>query len=136
MPLHLVTIPFYLMIALNSLLRAKYHFARLMMELAVIQYRIHISYVFLAFSEYFYEGSPTWVQNVNPILTQYKRMAPIMDTILDMSSYTDVTKYHNIQLMKQSLQLPASDPVTKYHNIQLMKHSLQLPASDPERSFL
>ena len=69
-----------------------------------------ITYVFLAFSDLSYPDAPTWVDDVEPILTQFKRMAPIMDTILNMSSYEDVTQHQNIQLLTQSLRLPASDP--------------------------
>ena len=69
-----------------------------------------ITYVFLAFSDLSYSETPTWVDDVEPILTQFKRMAPIMDTILDMSSYKDVTQHQNIELLALSLRIPASDP--------------------------
>lgn len=70
-----------------------------------------ISFAFLAYSDVDYSGStPNWVDDVEPILAQFARLAPIMDTILDMGSYADVTKSHNINLMRETLLLDFEDP--------------------------
>ena len=70
-----------------------------------------INFAFLAFSDVDYSDStPNWVDNVEPILAQFARLAPIMDTILDMGSYADVTKSHNINLMRETLLLDFDDP--------------------------
>ena len=68
------------------------------------------SFAFLAFSDLIYVEIPTWVDDVEPILAQFARLAAIMDTVLDMSSYTDVTKPHNVNLLKKVLNLDFEDP--------------------------
>ncbi len=69
-----------------------------------------ISLAFLAFSDVEYNDDPTWVDDVEPILAPFARLSAIMNTILDMRSYTDVTKSHNIDLMRKTLMLDFEDP--------------------------
>jgi len=65
---------------------------------------------FLAFSDVEEVDDPTWVDDIGPILTQYARLTPIMSTILNMSSYHDVTQAHNINLLIKSLTMEFEDP--------------------------
>ena len=65
---------------------------------------------FLAFSTMKYTEPYDWVNDVQPILAQYARLVPIMKTILDLSSYVDVTKSWNIHLMNLSMNLDFEDP--------------------------
>lgn len=74
-----------------------------------LQYDIN-NIAILAFSDVSYSDMPTWVNDVSPILSQYAQLAPIMKTILDMSSYTDVTKQQNINLLNLTLRLGLDDP--------------------------
>ena len=69
-----------------------------------------ISLAFLAFSDFEYVKDPTWVDDVQPILAQFARLTAIMNTILDMSSYEDVTKSHNIDMMKKTMMLHFENP--------------------------
>ena len=65
---------------------------------------------FLAFSDIKEVAEPTWVDDVEPILSQFARQAPIMSTVLNMSSYKDVTQVHNINLLKKTLSLDFEHP--------------------------
>ena len=69
-----------------------------------------ITFALLAFSDVTYPSTPSWVDDVSPILSQYAQLTPIMKTILDMSSYADVTKPHNLNLLNLSLRLDFEDP--------------------------
>jgi hypothetical protein len=70
----------------------------------------NIQTAYLAHSDVRFRYPYTWVKDVGPILTQYARITPMMKTILDMSDYSDVTKPHNINLLKKNLNLPFGDP--------------------------
>ena len=70
----------------------------------------HIYFAFLAFSDVNYTRPYTWKKDVEPIFAQFARMAPIMSTILNMSSYEDVTKSHSISLLNLTLRLSFEDP--------------------------
>ena len=52
----------------------------------------------------------TWLDDVEPILSQYARITPVMKNILDMGSYVDLTKPQNINIMKKVLALDINDP--------------------------
>ena len=65
---------------------------------------------FLAFSAIDYARPPYWVGGVQPIFAQYAQLSPIMMTILNLSSYTDVTQEQNRFLLNLSLNVPFEDP--------------------------
>ena len=69
-----------------------------------------IQTVYLAHSDVHYTRPYTWVNDVGPIFTQYARLTPMMRTILDMSDYRDVTKPHNLNLLRKNLALDFDDP--------------------------
>ena len=69
-----------------------------------------INFAFLAFSDVNYTRPYTWKKDVEPIFAQFARMAPIMSTILNLSSYEDVTKSYNINLLNLTLRLDLEDP--------------------------
>ncbi len=69
-----------------------------------------ITLSFLGFSNTTYSSSPTWVSDVEPILSQYRQVSKVMDSVLNLSSYANVTQYHNIKLMNLSLLIDFSDP--------------------------
>ena len=52
----------------------------------------------------------TWVDHVQPIFNIYERLYPVMQAIVNMSSYEDVTKPQNLNLLKFSMQLDMSHP--------------------------
>lgn len=66
--------------------------------------------VFLAFSDISNDRPYNWVEDVGPILSQYASLSKVMDTVLNMSSYTAISKPHNINLMKLTLELDFEDP--------------------------
>ena len=72
---------------------------------------------FLVWSEFNYTRPYTWVDHIEPILTQYYILYPIMRTILNMSDYSDVIQAHNIHLLNLSMRLdithPSYMPVTR-----------------------
>ena len=69
-----------------------------------------IYFAFLAFSDVNYTRSYTWKKDVEPIFAQFARMAPIMNTILNLSRYEDVTKSHSISLLNLTLRLDFENP--------------------------
>jgi hypothetical protein len=69
-----------------------------------------IQTVYLAYSDVSYTRPYTWVNDVGPIFTQYARLTPMMSTILDLSNYRDVTKPHNLNLLRKNLALDFHDP--------------------------
>ena len=59
----------------------------------------------------FENGRPyTWVDHVQPIFNIYERLYPVMQAIVNMSSYEDVTKPQNLNLLNFSMQLDMSHP--------------------------
>jgi hypothetical protein len=64
----------------------------------------------LAFSDMNYTRPYTWVKDVGPILSQYARLAPTMGNIMDLSSYYNVTKLNNLNLLNLTLRLDIDDP--------------------------
>ncbi len=64
---------------------------------------------FLAFSDVSYGDTPTWVDDVGPIFSQYAHLTPMMKAILDLSSFVEVTKPHNINLLNLTLRLDFQD---------------------------
>ncbi len=64
----------------------------------------------LAFSTIDYAYPPYWVGGVQPIFAQYAQLSPIMMTILNLSSYADVTQEQNRFLLNLSMNLPFEDP--------------------------
>ncbi len=73
-------------------------------------YDLSYALTFLAFSNAQYTPPYNWVDHVQPILAQYAQLVPIMGKILDMGSYVEVTKPHNLELMTLSLSLSMEDP--------------------------
>lgn len=65
---------------------------------------------FLAFSTVNYTTPYTWEDHVQPIFEQFYHLHYIMRTILDLNNFTEVTQFHNIQLLKLSLSLDFLDP--------------------------
>jgi hypothetical protein len=51
---------------------------------------------------------PTWYGAIEPIFTSYKRLYPVMDAVVDLSSYDDVCG--NRELLMFAFALPLSDP--------------------------
>ena len=51
---------------------------------------------------------PTWFEHVEPILSQYGRLYPVMARIVDLSDYNSVLEH--IDLMALSFDLPVDDP--------------------------
>jgi hypothetical protein len=51
---------------------------------------------------------PTWWQDVYPILSQYARLYPAMDAIIQLDSYDEITK--KIKAVVARLNLPEDDP--------------------------
>ena len=72
---------------------------------------------FLVWSEFNYTPPYTWVDHIQPILTQYYILYPIMRTILNMSDFNDINQTQNIQLLNYSMRLdithPSYMPVTR-----------------------
>ena len=66
---------------------------------------LHWPIVILGFSDFQKPLIPTWVDHIEPIFTQHKRLAPVMIDILDLSNYTDVTLLRNINLLKLAMKL-------------------------------
>ena len=66
---------------------------------------------FVAYSTIEYNDTPyTWVDHVEPIFSQYAQIAPVMNNIVDLSNFTDVTQVQNIGLIKHSMSLDIKDP--------------------------
>ena len=59
--------------------------------------------VILGFSDFTPPAVPTWVEDIEPIFARYKRLTPIMNTILDLGDYKDVTLTRNIEMLKLSM---------------------------------
>ena len=57
-----------------------------------------------------YERPYTWVDHVQPIFIIYERLYPVMQAIVNMSSYEDVIKPQNLNLLNFSMQLDMSHP--------------------------
>jgi hypothetical protein len=51
---------------------------------------------------------PTWFGTIEPIFTAYKRLYPVMDAVVDLSSYDDVCANREVLLF--AFALPVSDP--------------------------
>ena len=51
---------------------------------------------------------PTWYGTVEPIFTSYRRIYPVMDAVVDLSSYDEVCA--NRELLMFAFALPPSDP--------------------------
>ena len=56
------------------------------------------------------KGPYTWVDHVQPIFNVYHRLYPVMQGIMDMSSYADITKPQNLKLLNLSMQLDMFHP--------------------------
>jgi len=52
----------------------------------------------------------TWVDHIQPIFLQYKRLYPAMMNILNMGNYSDVTLPRNIRLINMSMRLDIQHP--------------------------
>ena len=65
---------------------------------------------FLAFSTVTYTTPYTWEVHVRPIFEQFYHLHYIMRTILDLNNFTEVTRFHNIQLLRMSLSLDFLNP--------------------------
>ena len=65
---------------------------------------------FLAFSTTDYTRPYTWVDHVQPIFKQVHHLHYIMQTILDLSNFTEVTSSHNRELLRISLSKEITDP--------------------------
>ena len=65
---------------------------------------------FLAFSTVSYTTPYTWVDDVQPVFEQFYHIHNIMRTVLDLNRFSEVTKFHNIQLLKTSLSKDILDP--------------------------
>ena len=80
---------------------------------------------FLSFSSIFYKRPYTWIDHVRPIFEQVHHLHHIMSTVLDMSSYHDVTQPYNIKLLKSVLSKDINDagymPVTRNLSPRKMK---------------
>jgi len=59
----------------------------------------------------------TWVDHIQPIFLQYRRLYPAMRNILNLGNYSDVTLPRNIRLINMSMRLdthhPSYMPVTR-----------------------
>ena len=65
----------------------------------------------LAFADDVHYVRPyTWVKDVEPILTIYARVSPMMKKVIDISDYDSVTLPHNIELLKRCLKVGIDDP--------------------------
>ena len=63
------------------------------------------------FSDIPYDNHPfTWVEHVEPVLSQYARLYPQMKTVVDLGVYEDVVKPQMIRLLNFTLQLDISHP--------------------------
>ena len=52
----------------------------------------------------------TWDDDVYPIFRQYYFLYPVMGDILNLTDYDSVTKHHNLELLKHSMNLNFNDP--------------------------
>ena len=52
----------------------------------------------------------TWVDHIQPIFLQYKRLYPAMRNILNLGNYSDVTLPRNIRLINMSMRLDVNHP--------------------------
>lgn len=72
---------------------------------------------FVAFSTMNYTQPYTWVDHVGPIFKQVHHLYFVMRSILDMSSYSEVTKPYNIKLLQMAFRQDINDanymPVTR-----------------------
>ena len=62
----------------------------------------------LVFDAYEAPETPTWTDDVGPILTQYANLYPVMKTIVDLSSYHSVRE--RWEMVDLGLNLPIDDP--------------------------
>lgn len=53
-------------------------------------------------------ASPTWANDIHPILLQYARLYPFMTSLIDLSDYATVVK--NARVVQGMLNLPKNDP--------------------------
>jgi hypothetical protein len=66
----------------------------------------------LVFENTPYVQSPTWTDDVSPILTQYARLYPFMKGLIDLSNYGSVTdtQFGWAAAIQAMISLPADDP--------------------------
>ncbi len=62
----------------------------------------------LVWSAYNPPASPTWTNDVRPILQQYANLYPVMKQFVDLSAYSSVVAQRT--LIAQALSLPETDP--------------------------
>jgi hypothetical protein len=62
----------------------------------------------LVFSGYQVPDEPTWLDDVQPIFTQYANLYPIMRSIVDLSSFSSVVSRR--RLLQQAFATPVSSP--------------------------
>ena len=63
---------------------------------------------FLVWSGYTIPATPTWTNDVRPILTQYANLYPVMKQFVDLSDFNDVSS--KSVLVKQVLQMSPDQP--------------------------
>ncbi len=62
----------------------------------------------LVWTEYELDHAPAWLDDMQPICTQYANLYPVMDTVIDLSDYEDVAKHAD--LLAFAFGLPDADP--------------------------
>ncbi|MCE7996391.1 MAG: hypothetical protein HEP71_30715 [Roseivirga sp.] len=69
----------------------------------------------LVFDEYKLKGQPTWIRDVQPILSQYANLYPVMKNILDLNSYHSVVDRKDAMklVFSQDVKNPNYMPVTR-----------------------
>lgn len=76
----------------------------------VCKYHSYVSTYFIAFADISFTRPYTWVKDVGPIFMLYAQIAPGMKTVLDLSSFNEVTKSNNLNLLNLTLRLDFDDP--------------------------
>ena len=76
----------------------------------VCKYHSYVSTYLIAFADVSFTHPYTWVKDVSPIFMLYARIAPAMKEILDLSSYNEVTKSDNLNLLNLTLRLDFDNP--------------------------
>jgi rubrerythrin len=62
----------------------------------------------LVWDMYEHRGAPTWIDDVQPIFTQYANLYPVMKGIVDLAEYSSVVR--RLQPLKLVFGLPVADP--------------------------
>ena len=57
-----------------------------------------------------YTKQYTWVDHIQPIFLQYARVYPIMQTVVDLSNYDDITQTYVVHLLNFTMQLDTNHP--------------------------